>query len=106
MSGVASGDGVGFDRRCDILSGRRRLRGEMLAALAREGVENTSLAFLPLFFHDQRTLCAARFSPVSFSDVTSKTLLKSGEKGCLGLWTHTCFVSLIFARTLRRSCVV
>lgn len=32
----------------------------MLAALAREGVENTSLAFLPLFFHDQRTHCAAR----------------------------------------------
>lgn len=34
--------------------------GGMLAALAREGVENTSLVFLPLFFHDQRTHCAAR----------------------------------------------
>lgn len=75
----------------------------MLAALAREGVENTSLAFLPLFFHDPRTLCAAHFSPVSISDVTSKTLLKSGANGCLGVWTHTCFVLLIFA-ALSREC--
>lgn len=81
----------------------------MLAALAREGVENTSLAFLPLFFHDQRTLCAAHFSPMSFSDVTSKTLQKSGATGWLGVWTHTfCYADIhgSFGRMIRRSCVV